>query len=52
MGIQRFLEERILRHQAFFEDNEPGQILAVISPYTYVDCGKSGGGKGSSSFYP
>ncbi|HHY83469.1 MAG TPA: hypothetical protein GX505_12465 [Clostridiales bacterium] len=35
MGLQKFLEERILRYKAFYENKEPGQILVQISPYTF-----------------
>jgi hypothetical protein len=35
MALQRFLEERVLKYKAFYENNEPGQILVQISPYTF-----------------
>jgi hypothetical protein len=35
MRLQKFLEERVLRYKAFYENKEPGQILVQISPYTF-----------------
>lgn len=35
MAYQKFLEERIKKYKAFYEDKDPGQILVQISPYTF-----------------
>ena len=35
MALQKFLEERIQRYKAFYEDKRPGHILVQVSPYTF-----------------